>query len=216
MNQNVKNINVITLGNSFVGKTSIIKRIKDGQFDENVKATISLDFFTIKRPYDKKNMIISLNFRDTSGYEMYQYILPKQYIHDSHIVLLVFDSIETLNDLIKRWYNFYKENANIDNSRFILVGNKSDIFGTEREEIIRQGEKFAEDIDAVFITCSAKSADNMDNLERFILTESKRFIDDEDNKKNNDKNNIDKQNKDKLTLDKNNSNNSTNKKGGCC
>ena len=100
MNQKVKAINVITLGNSFVGKTSLIKRIKDGQFDENVKTTISIDCFSIQRPYDKKNMTISLNFRDTSGYEMYQYILPKQYIHDSHIVLLVFDSIETLNDLI--------------------------------------------------------------------------------------------------------------------
>ena len=180
MNQNVKNINVITLGNSFVGKTSIIKRIKDGQFDENVKATISLDFFTIKRPYDKKNMIISLNFRDTSGYEMYQYILPKQYIHDSHIVLLVFDSIETLNDLIKRWYNFYKENANIDNSKFILVGNKSDIFGNEIELLNKCAKEFSDEIDAHFITCSAKSADNIDNLENYILRETKRFIDEEE------------------------------------
>ena len=180
MNQNVKNINVITLGNSFVGKTSIIKRIKDGQFDENVKATISLDFFTIKRPYDKKNMIISLNFRDTSGYEMYQYILPKQYIHDSHIVLLVFDSIETLNDLIKRWYNFYKENANIDNSKFILVGNKSDIFGNEIELLNKCAKEFSDEIDAHFITCSAKSADNINNLENYILREAKRFIDEEE------------------------------------
>ena len=180
MNQNIKNINVITLGNSFVGKTSIIKRIKDGQFEENVKATISIDYFTIKRLYDKKNLIISLNFRDTSGYEMYQYILPKQYIHDSHIVLLVFDSIETLNDLIKRWYNFYKENANIDNSRFILVGNKSDIFGNERELLKKYAKEFADEIDAHFITCSAKSADHIDNLESFILREAKRFIDEEE------------------------------------
>ena len=180
MNQKVKVINVITLGNSFVGKTSLIKRIKDGRFDENVKTTISIDYFTIKRPYDKKNMIISLNFRDTSGYEMYQYILPKQYIHDSHIVLLVFDSIETLNDLIKRWYNFYKENANIDNSRFILVGNKSDIFGNEKELLKKYAKEFADEIDAHFIICSAKSADHIDNLESFILREAKSFIDEEE------------------------------------
>ena len=180
MNQKVKVINVITLGNSFVGKTSLIKRIKEGRFDENVKTTISIDYFTIKRLYDKKNMIISLNFRDTSGYEMYQYILPKQYIHDSHIVLLVFDSIETLNDLIKRWYNFYKENANIDNSRFILVGNKSDIFGNEKELLKKYAKEFADEIDAHFIICSAKSADHIDNLESFILREAKSFIDEEE------------------------------------
>ena len=211
-----RTINIITLGSSFVGKTSIINRIHFNKFEESLPATIGIKYNIIKRNYTKKNIIISLNFRDTMGHERYQSILPLQYIRDSHIVLLVFCNIDTLNEVKNRWYKLYKENANIDNSRFILVGNKSDIFGNERDEIIRQGEKFAEDIDAVFITCSAKSADNMDNLERFILTESKRFIDDEDNKKNNDKNNIDKQNKDKLTLDKKNSNNSTNKKGGCC
>ena len=39
MERNV-NLNVITLGDIAVGKTSIIKRIKDGSFDENYKATI--------------------------------------------------------------------------------------------------------------------------------------------------------------------------------
>ena len=91
--------------------------------------------------------------------------------------------MDTLDDIINRWYSFYQENTNIDNSRFILVGNKSDLFGNKRDEIINQGNQFAEEIDALFLTCSAKSADNMDNLERYILTESKRFIDDEEKKK---------------------------------
>ena len=173
-------INIITLGSSFVGKTSIINRIHFNKFEESLPATIGIKYNIIKRNYTKKNIIISLNFRDTMGHEDYQNIMPLQYIRDSHIVLLVFCNIDTLNEVKNRWYKLYKENANIDNSRFILVGNKSDIFGNEREEIIRQGEKFAEDIDAVFITCSAKSADNMDNLERFITTEAKRFIDDEE------------------------------------
>ena len=207
-------INIITLGSSFVGKTSIINRIQFNKFEESSRATIGIEFNIIKKKYTKKNITISLNFRDTMGHEKYQSILPLQYIHDSHIVLLVFCNIETLNEVKNRWYKLYKDNANIDNSRFILVGNKSDIFGSEREEIIKQGEKFAEDIDAVFITCSAKSSDNMDNLERFILTESKRFIDDEDNKKNNN-NNIEKQNENKLTLDNNNIDKKS-KKGGCC
>ena len=210
-----KYINVITLGPIGVGKTSIIKRIKTGKFEEFYSPTVGFDFFVIKRKYEKKSLIISLNFKDTTGQEEYHGI-TNQYIRDSHIVLLVFSDLRTLDTIKNRWYTFYKQNANIDNSRFILVGNKSDIFGNDREQLVKQGEQFAEEIDSLFLTCSAKSADNMDNLERFILTESKRFIDDEDNKKNNDNNNIDKQNKDKLTLDKNNSNNSTNKKGGCC
>ena len=170
-------INVITLGASGVGKTSIINRIKNGNFREAYEVTLITESFTIKRKYETKNLIISLNFRDTMGQERYQSLIPLQYIRNSAVVLLVFDSIETLEELMNRWYKFYKKNVNVNNSRFILVGNKSDIFGDKRELIIKSGEAFAEKINAHFITCSAKSADNMDNLERFIVTEAKRFID---------------------------------------
>ena len=171
------NINIITLGDPFVGKTSIIKRIKDGTFNEHVNANVGVRLFIIKKKYEKKNIIIFLNFKDTAGQELFQNSIPVQYIRNSHIVLLVFSDIDSLNNLKDRWYSFFKQNANIDNSRFILVGNKSDIFGNEKEEILREGQKFAEEINAHFITCSAKSEDNMDNLERFITTEAKNFID---------------------------------------
>ena len=171
------NINIITLGDPFVGKTSIIKRIKDGTFNEHVNATVGVRLFIIKKKYEKKNMMISLNFKDTAGQELFQNSIPVQYIRNSHIVLLVFSDIDSLNNLKDRWYSFFKQHANIDNSRFILVGNKSDIFGNEKEEILREGQKFAEEINAHFIICSAKSEDNMDNLERFITSEAKNFID---------------------------------------
>ena len=175
-------INVITLGDVAVGKTSIINWIKDGIFREKYQATIALDFFKIKRKYEKKNIMISLNFIDTSGQEQYQKTLPLNYIRNSHVVILVFSDFDNLNSLKRRWYSFYKENSNIDNSKFILIGNKSDLFGDNRDEIIKQGTAFAEEIDAHFYTCSVKSADNMDNLERYITTEAKRFIDEEENR----------------------------------
>ena len=171
------NINIITLGDQYVGKTSIINRIKYKQFQERLNSTIGMQILTIKRKYEKKNIMILLNFKDTAGQEIYISSMPLQYIRNSHIVLLVFSNIETLNSLKDRWYTFYKAQANIENSRFILIGNKSDIFGNEREEILRQGQAFADEIDAHFITCSAKSADNMDNVENYIISEANRFID---------------------------------------
>ena len=208
-----ENINVITLGPSGVGKTSIIKRIKDNKFEETYKTTLATDHFFIKRKYEKKNIIITLNFRDTNGLESMQSLIPIQYLRDSHVVLLIFSDLNTLDDIINRWYSFYQENTNIDNSRFILVGNKSDLFGNNRDEIINQGNLFAEEIDALFLTCSAKSADNMDNLERYILTESKRFIDEEEKKKKNiDKRiKLDKKKNNKDIYDKSDNGNSK-----CC
>ena len=175
MEKKVK-ISVITLGDTGVGKTSIIKRIHDDSFQELMFSTHGMSDFFIERNYTKKNIKIALCFKDTAGQELYKE-LPLQYIRKSDIVLLVFSTIETLNTIRERWYNFYKENANLEISKFILVGNKSDIFGDEREEIERQGQEFSEEINAHFITCSAKSKDNIDTLEQIIIDEAKRMID---------------------------------------
>ena len=175
MEKQVK-ISVITLGDTGVGKTSIIKRIHDDSFQELMFSTHGMSDFFIERNYTKKNIKIALCFKDTAGQELYKE-LPLQYIRNSHIVLLVFSTIETLNTIRERWYNFYKENANLEISKFILVGNKSDIFGDEREEIERQGQEFSEEINAHFIKCSAKSKDNIDTLEQIIIDEAKRMID---------------------------------------
>ena len=175
MEKKVK-ISVITLGDKGVGKTSIIKRIHDDSFQEIMFSTMGINDFFIERNYTKRNIKIALCFKDTAGQELYKKI-PLQYIRKSDIVLLVFSTIETLNTIRERWYNFYKENANLEISKFILVGNKSDIFGDEREEIERQGQEFSEEINAHFITCSAKSKDNIDTLEQIIIDEAKRMID---------------------------------------
>ena len=49
-----KVINVITLGDSGVGKTSIINRIKDGTFKNDYSVTINIDHFFIRKKYKKK------------------------------------------------------------------------------------------------------------------------------------------------------------------
>ena len=157
---------------------------------------------------------------DTAGQERYHDSLPKQYLRDSHVVLLVFSNLEDLEVLKNRWFDYYKENSNSDKSKFIVVGNKSDIFGENEEEIKRLGHDFAEDIDAFFITCSAKSKDNIDNLENHILTEIKRIIDEEEKEKKNQSNEPNKentvQNNEKQKLDKEKASERKKNKGGCC
>ena len=177
---NARKINLIALGDAAVGKTSIIKRIKDGKFQEVYEITIRTEFYVLRRKYEKKNIMMDLLFYETPGQEKLESCVPVNYIRDSHIVLLVFSDIETLNELKHRWNKFYKKNINIENSRIILIGNKSDTFGDNRDEIIRLGYQFAEEIDAWLITCSAKTGDNMDNLERDIILEARRFIDREE------------------------------------
>ena len=173
-----KEIKIITLGDTGVGKTSIINRIYRNEFNENELSTVCIRFNpTIVKQYAKRNLTLELSFIDTAGQERFLGAIPELYIRNSNIVLLVFCDLPSLETLKDRWINYYKEHANIKDSKFIVVANKSDLFGEERIKIKELGEEFAEEIDAFFITCSAKNRDNMDNLLSHIITESKRLID---------------------------------------
>ena len=185
-----KKINVIILGDKGVGKTSIFNIIKEKASTDIITDINDIDSFIIKVNYEKKNTTISLNIKDIKNQENFKGNIPIQYIRNNHIVLLVFSNIETLNNIKEHWHKFNKENTNIENSKYILIGNKSDLFGDEKDEIVNQGNKLAEEIDAHFITCSVISKDNLDNIERYIITEAKRFIEEEDKKLNEKKNNI--------------------------
>ena len=175
-----KIIKIITLGETGVGKTSIIKRICYDCYNEDEKSTFTCENHYLTEYYSAKQITIQLNFIDTFGQEKFLSYLPKQYIRDSHIVLLVFSNKLNLETLKDRWYKFYKENSNIEKARFLVIGNKSDIFGANKKEIKSLGKRFAEEINSFFMTCSAKSEDNIDNIVNHILTEAKRLIDEEE------------------------------------
>ena len=169
-------ISIITLGQSAVGKTSIIKRIIHNTYEETTKITISLEFHSLTKDYKNKSFNkIKYQFSDTAGGEIYN-SLTMNYIRGKDIVLLVFCDLDSLEVLIKRWYSFIKNNSDISKTKFIVVANKSDTFGDKYEDIKKKGKEFARDIDAFFITCSAKSKENIDNLEDHIEYEAIKII----------------------------------------
>lgn len=172
-----RDIRIITLGETGVGKTSIINRICLKTFNIDESSSGATSFQILTKDYKKKNMKMNLYFIDTVGQEKFINILPRQYIRNSHIVLLIYSNENNFETLKGRWFKFYKENCDINKAKFLVVANKSDIFDENREEIIKLGESFAEDIDGFFMSCSAKNRDNIDNLVNHITTESKRIID---------------------------------------
>ena len=186
--ENNRDIQVVFLGDTSVGKTSILERIKSGSYHEDSKLYCS-EPFTKQKRYEKKNITISLKYIDTLGQEFSQYNIPEEFIRDSHIFILVFSDITTFTLLNRRWNELYKHLLIKDIIRIFLIGNKIDTYGNidKREEIIKQGEIFADEINANFITCSAKNNDNLDIIEKYIVTEAKRLIDVGDEIKDEDK-----------------------------
>ena len=121
---------VITLGDSGVGKTSILKRFVNGKFDHKTISTIG--FGTSTKDITLKNGTkIRLKLIDTAGQENYQ-ALSATYIKNAEAVLFVFahDNRESFLN-IKKWLDNFKENNHIlDFTKTLpayLVGNKSDL-----------------------------------------------------------------------------------------
>ena len=125
----IQDVKVILLGDSGVGKTSLINVITGNEFSEDSTCTIS-------STYVAKNYIINsneykVNLWDTTGQEKYRQ-LTKLFYKGSDIVIFVYDisSKESLKNL-KMWIQEVKD---IIDTKYIyaLLGNKKDLYINEQ------------------------------------------------------------------------------------
>ena len=154
-------IKVILLGDTGVGKTSIILRYHTNKFEENSFSTIGSNYIrkTVKREEDNTEYI--LNIWDTSGQEKYRAV-TKLFVQDSNIVILVYsvDNKESFN-VLDFWYKQVSEICGgEDNIIFAIVANKADYYEEkEEDELIpeEEGQKYAKEKNAYFKSVSAKN-----------------------------------------------------------
>ena len=101
---------VILLGESSVGKTCIIKRILNDEFNEVVVSTIG-EFYCEKK-VDINGAKVNLEIWDTAGQERYR-TLVKKYYTGSKAAILVYDISckKTFEQLKNYWYKEIKENC---------------------------------------------------------------------------------------------------------
>ena len=126
-NNEIPVFQIITLGESGVGKTSIIKRYIYNTFEYNNMSTIGLSF-SFKNVILKNNVHIKIKLIDTGGQEQYR-SLAKSYFKNSNGVLLVYakDDQESF-DKIKDWIEMFKQNYNGKyDIPFALVESKDDL-----------------------------------------------------------------------------------------
>ena len=119
--------NVITVGDSGVGKTSIICRYTQNKFYEYVLSTMGMAK-TARVLTLKNGQKITLFLNDTAGQEQFN-SLSKQYFNNADGALFVFDlNNKTSFRNIKTWITFANDNKNIGNNfPKYLVGNKKDL-----------------------------------------------------------------------------------------
>lgn len=158
-----KSIKIILLGDSHVGKTSIIRRVCFNDFEENISSTISIEYFDY---FIKINdYILRMQIWDTSDKEKYNSIVKNHFLStDYAIYIYSLDNIKSFNT-IKEWLsNFQKDNP--DNKIVkILLANKNDIEEDKRKITFKEGENLAKEYKcAIFKEISCKNDEEPKNI----------------------------------------------------
>jgi len=201
-------IKMILLGESGVGKTSIIKRIVNEDFNETEESSLAITY--LLKEIVKNDKKIKLNIWDTIGQEQYRSI-AKLFLNETKIVILVYSitSKKTFQEL-DYWYNLCIENLGND-LIFGVIGNKIDLF-IEEKVSEEDGKEFAEKHNSLFCLFSAKDPGYKDQINKFVNELVKKYLEKEDPTfidKEEDNKNI------KLNARKN-SNIEAKGGGGCC
>ena len=155
-------IKLLTLGETEVGKTSIVLRYSDDKFHEDKIATIGIDFkIKIIR---KGNEVIKVSIYDTAGEERFKTLI-KHYYRGANGILLIFDlTKKSTFDQLNIWLEDLRENSdNIDNLYIHLIGNKNDL-EEQRAISFEEATNFAKKNKLPYMEVSAKTGKNIKNL----------------------------------------------------
>ncbi|KAL7842963.1 hypothetical protein AOLI_G00244750 [Acnodon oligacanthus] len=159
-------LKVVLVGNSGVGKSSMMTRFVDHRFTNMYRATIGVDFLTKEVTVDKNSVILQggrhagcLLFRvwDTAGSERFHSLGSTLY-RGAHCCLLVFDLSSAASfSALDGWHTEFllqAAPADLTTFPFVVVGNKTDL--GIREVSPARVRQWCESLGAEYFECSAK------------------------------------------------------------
>ncbi|XP_054597536.1 ras-related protein Rab-15 isoform X3 [Nothobranchius furzeri] len=160
---------LLILGDSGVGKTCMLRRFTDGEFDPSHISTIGkkpsgVDFKM--KTVEIDGIKIRVQIWDTAGQERYQTI-TKQYYRRAQGIVFVYDITSNLSfQHIVKWASDVDEFAP-DDVQTVLVGNKAD--NEFRRQVTKdQGYKLAEHYGMEFFETSASTSSNINEWHFFF------------------------------------------------
>ena len=148
-----KDVKVILLGESGVGKTCIINRYINNVYNNSTPSTLGTAFSV--KEIKKGNIKYNVNVWDTTGQEKYHSV-TNLFINGSNIVILVYAiTSDTSFKGLDYWYNSLKEKLEGENYILAIIGSKCDL---AEEEVVseEEGKNYAKSKKAFFKLVSAK------------------------------------------------------------
>jgi small GTP-binding protein len=145
-------IKVALIGDSSIGKTSIINRYCKNIFDQSIGSTLGANYS--QKIIEKDGKKIRLDLWDTAGQEKYRAI-GRHFYRESFIVCLVYDitNKKSFENIKSIWYPEIMEHG--EKLKIIsLIGNKNDKY-LEEDVDEKSVKEFADEIQAVYKKTSA-------------------------------------------------------------
>ena len=158
----VEMLKIVLIGETGVGKTSIISQFIDQVFQADQQSTIGGTFSqkTIKCGNGKT---LKLEIWDTAGQERYRSV-TKMFYKDANAALLVYDITNkyTFDEIQNYWVEQVLESSPKD-IILCIIANKSDLYEQEK---VDEGEarQYAKEINAMFAVTSAKNNAGVNDL----------------------------------------------------
>lgn len=175
----MKRYKVAVLGEAGVGKSSIIQRFIYDTFNEQIETTLGAYFH-------QKEFVVGMNpvklsIWDTAGQEKYA-SLAHMYYKDAQAALVVFDitKIDSF-ERAKKWINELHE-ITTEKIVIALVGNKTDLQGSTMNKGLL--DSYVDKNSLLYFEASAKENKGIDNIFESL---TKRLLNDNDSKSNNDR-----------------------------
>ena len=160
---------ILTIGESGVGKTSILRRFVENKFLKTHLATIGIDFKTKNLNID--NQDIKLKIWDTAGQERFRNITTQYYKGADGIVLVYDVTDEASYEKIREWMEQILSNTQKEEIGLVPLGNKCDM--EPRNVTEEQGNKMAGELGINYFETSALSGqginDAFEQLTRDIM-----------------------------------------------
>ena len=143
------------IGYKNVGKTSMIRRLTKGNFEEKYKATVGIDYSQIKMLLNSIDILVQL--WDTCGLEQFN-SLPEGTVKQSCGLLVVYDisdraSFDKIDSILQA--------IDKETLPYIIIGNKTDVDKSERQVSFDEGKRKAMTYQVPFMETSCKSGDNL-------------------------------------------------------
>jgi len=163
-------VKVGMVGDAQIGKTSLMVKYVEGNFDEDYIQTLGVNF--MEKTITIRNTEITFSIWDLGGQKEYVNMLPLV-CNEAVAILFMFDLSRksTLNS-IKEWYR----QARGFNKTAIpfLIGTKYDYFAgfssEDQEDISKQARRFAKAMKAPLIFCSTAHSINVQKIFKLVLS----------------------------------------------